>query len=511
MTTDLRLAELLSALSLVTDLGMGNTPEEAMRACLLATTLARAEGLSDREASTVYWTTLLRHIGCTASAHEEAAHVGGDEIALRPLASRTDFRSPRENMALLSATLRAVPPSRRARVLVTSFGPWGNAALKATCEVGSTIAERLGMDPAVRAGLYDVFERWDGKGVPRRLKGEAIALGARYAQVASSAVAFDRIGGIELAGEVVRRRAGKMLDPEIASAFVRRDRELLEGIADVDPLHAAVAIEPEPVRRVLERGLDECARTFADMIDLKTPFTHGHSSGVAELAEGAGSRMGLQGDEVVALRRAALLHDLGRVGVPDGVWEKPGPLSEGEWEQVRLHAYHAERILSRAEALSPLARVAGMHHERLDGTGYHRQASGSVIPMTARVLAAADAYQAMTQDRPHRPALSHDAAAAELEEGVRGSKLDGDAVAAVVEASGHRAGPVPRQRPAGLSEREVEVLRLVAQGLSNRDIADRLFISRRTAESHVQHIYTKIGFSTRAGAAMFAMRHDLLS
>jgi HD-GYP domain-containing protein (c-di-GMP phosphodiesterase class II) len=262
---------------------------------------------------------------------------------------------------------------------------------------------------------------------------------------------------------------------------------------------------------VADCDLDGLARAFADMVDLKTPFTHGHSSAVAELAERAARGLALPDDDVVGLRRAALLHDLGRVGVPDGVWEKPGPLTEGEWEQVRLHAYHGERILGRIERLAPLARIAGMHHERLDGSGYHRQAPGSQIPMTARVLAAADAYQAMTQDRPHRPALSAEAAVAELEASVRAGALDGDAVAAVVEAGGQRARKVAPERPAGLSEREVEVLRLLARGLSNREIAERLFISRRTAESHVQHIYTKIGFSTRAGAAMFAMQHDLLA
>ncbi len=511
MAGDLRLAELLGALSLVTDLGMGKTPEEAMRACLLATALARSEGLAERDVSTVYWTTLLKHVGCTASAHEEGAHMGGNEIALRPLVSRTDFRSPRENLSLLSATLRGVPASRRPKLLLSTFGPWGNEALTATCEVGAAMAERLGMGPEVRAGLYDMFERWDGKGVPRKRKGEEIALGARYAQVASSAVAFDRIGGSELAAEVVRRRAGRMLDPQIASAFLEQRRAFLDDVAQADPLPATVDAEPAPVHRVSERELDGCARAFADMVDLKTPFTHGHSSGVAELAAGAGERLDMPKDEIAVLTRASLLHDLGRVGVPDGVWERRGPLSEGEWEQVRLHAYHTERILSRADALAPLAQVAGMHHERLDGTGYHRQVSSSGIPMAARILAAADAYQAMSQDRPHRAALAHDDAATELGAGVRRGELDPDAVAAVIAASEHRVGRVVRQRPAGLSEREVEVLLLVAQGLSNRAIAERLFVSRRTAESHVQHIYTKIGCSTRAGAAMFAMRHDLLA
>jgi HD-GYP domain-containing protein (c-di-GMP phosphodiesterase class II) len=507
---DVRLAALLVPLSLATDLGMGHSREEAMRSCLLATGLARVAGLGEQDVATVYWTTLLRHIGCTASAHEEAAHGGGDELATRPLASRTDFRSPREALALLAATLLAAPVSRRPKVLATSLGSWGDLALRAICEVGSTMAERLGLGPGVRAGLYDMFERWDGKGVPRGIAGEAISLGARFAQVATSAVAFHDLGGSELAAEVVRRRSGRMLDPTVAAAYLRHGPAILRQLGEADPLVAAVAAEPDPVRCIPERELDDCARAFADMVDLKAPFLHGHSSRVAELAAGAARSIGMPEEDVAAVRRAAWFHDLGRVAVPDGVWERPGRLSEGEWEQVRLHAYHTERILARAEPLAPLARLAGMHHERLDGSGYHRQASGAGIPLAARVLAAADAYDAMTHGRPHRAALPHRAAATELGTGVRLGALDGDAVAAVLEATGQRVDRAGRHWPSGLSEREVEVLRLLAEGLSNRGIAQRLYISPRTAETHVQHIYGKIGFRTRAGAAMFAMRHGLI-
>ncbi|MDH4111720.1 MAG: HD domain-containing protein [Actinomycetota bacterium] len=509
MTGDLRLAELLGALSLVTDLGMGNTPEEAMRACLLATSLSRSAGLDETDVATVYWTTLLRHIGCTASAHEEAAHVGGDEMALRPLASRSDFRSVKDNLALMSATLKNVAPARRPKVMLTSFGPWGNEALKATCEVGSTMAERLGMHRSVGEGLYGVFERWDGKGVPRKLKGDAIPLGARYAQVATLAVAFGAIGGVDLARDVIRARAGGMIDPAVASAFCDRG-QLLGEVEGVDALPSIIEAEPEPVRTISADRLDACARAFADMVDLKSPFTHGHSVGVAELAAGAGGRLGLPEQDVDVLRRAGLLHDLGRVAIPDGIWERPGPLSTGDWEQVRLHAYHSERILSCAPVLGPVARAAGLHHERMNGSGYHRQAAGSQIPMSARVLAVADAYDAMTHERAYRPALTHQAASGEFEAAVRERALDADAVTAVLEASGHRTKRLAAELPAGLSRRELEVLRLLASGLSNREIARSLFISPRTAESHVQHIYTKIGFSTRAGAAMFAMHHDLL-
>jgi HD-GYP domain-containing protein (c-di-GMP phosphodiesterase class II) len=202
------------------------------------------------------------------------------------------------------------------------------------------------------------------------------------------------------------------------------------------------------------------------------------------------------------------LHDLGRTGVPNSIWDKPGPLTETEWEQVRLHPYHSERILSRSSALAPLAPLAGMHHERQDGSGYHRQATAATIPNGARLLAAADAYQAMTQERAHRPALTPEAAAEQLSfEAARG-RLDAEAVRAVLETVGH---PPPRLTwPAGLSDREVEVLRLVARGHSNREIGRLLWISPKTAGHHVQHIYAKIGVSTRAAAAMFAMEHDLI-
>lgn len=510
VTQELRLAELLGALSLVTDLGMGDPPEEAMRACLLASHLARSSDLDDHDVATVYWTTLLRHIGCTASAHEEAAHTGGNEIALRPPASRTDFRSPKENLALAAAAVRGVAVSRRPRVLVSTFGPWGNRALKATCEVGSTMAGRLGMPPGVRESLYGIFERWDGKGVPGTLKADAIPIGTRYAQVASCAIAFGSLGGVDLARGVLARRARTMFDPAIVAVFCSQG-DLLDEVERADPLPAILDAEPGPPRLIRDAELDGCARAFADMIDLKTPSTHGHSAGVAELAASGAARLGLSDGEVTQVRRAGWFHDLGRVGVPDGVWERPGPLSAGEWEQVRLHAYHSERILSRSPVLAPLARLAGMHHERSDGSGYHRQAEGSQIPMPARLLAVADSFQAMGQSRAHRPRLSVDAAVAELEAAAHAGALDGDAVTAVVEASGHRVTHIRRGLPAGLSDRELEVLRLLAGGLSNREIGARLFISRRTAESHVQHIYTKIGFSTRAGAAMFAMQHDLLA
>jgi HD-GYP domain-containing protein (c-di-GMP phosphodiesterase class II) len=231
---------------------------------------------------------------------------------------------------------------------------------------------------------------------------------------------------------------------------------------------------------------------------------------VARLARAAGARLGLDTEVAARLEVAALLHDLGRVAISNAVWEKPGPLTSGEWEQVRLHAYHSERILSCSAVLKPMAALAGMHHERMDASGYHRGSGAAQIPFPARVLAAADALQAMTQPRPHRDPLMIDEAAEQLRRDARAGRYDADAVEAVVDAAGGSPQRTTGGRPAGLSEREIEVLRLVADGLSNREIAHRLSVSPRTAEHHVQHIYAKIGASSRASAALFAMEHGLL-
>ena len=208
------------------------------------------------------------------------------------------------------------------------------------------------------------------------------------------------------------------------------------------------------------------------------------------------------------MRRAGLVHDLGRLGVSNAIWDKPGGLTPTERERVRLHPYLTERMLASSGALAPLGAIAVQHHERLDGSGYPRGLSGDALTPSGRVLAAADAYRAMTEPRPHRAALTPAEAAAELRSGVRQALFDGDAADAVLRAAGH-ASKRRREWPAGLTSREVEVLKLLVRGLSNKEIAEQLVISRRTAGSHVEHIYTKIGVSNRARASLFAMKHGL--
>jgi HD-GYP domain-containing protein (c-di-GMP phosphodiesterase class II) len=508
----LRLAELLAGLSLVSDAGMGLEPGEAARAALVAMELAAAVGAA--EPADVYYTTLLQHVGCTAYAHEAAALLGGDEIAVKAAAMRTDFSDPRD---IVRTYLPNLAPTARPLMRLRAAGTAavrGRAIVRgysrANCEVAARTAERVGLGSGVVAGLTDVYEQWDGKGGARGLRAEAIAFPARIAQVAVAAALFHRIGGTDVAMAAVRRRAGTALDPGLAGALCSMPRRIL-GVLDIaDPVEAAVAAEPAPWAQISEFGLDRACRAFGEVVDLKTPLHHGHATGVAELAAAGGERLGMSPHDVKALRRAALLHDLGRAAVSNVVWERHGRLTWSDQERVRLHAYHSERVLARCGPLVPLAQVVGMHHERLDGSGYHRQAAGASISFPSRVLAAADAFQAMTQPRAHRPAHSKGEAAQMVVAEARAGRLDVDAVRAVVESAGESVARISRSNAAGLTERQIAVLRLVAEGLSNAQIAQRLVISPRTAEHHVQDVYARIGVSSRAAAALFGMEHDLL-
>jgi HD-GYP domain-containing protein (c-di-GMP phosphodiesterase class II) len=506
----LRLADLLAALSLTTDLAMGQPTEKAIRASILATEMARHMRIPEPEVADVYYTTLLKHLGCTATSHEEVYLSGPNDLGMRVVAERTDLSRPREVFELMRTAGRGAGLGRP-RYVARSVGGGKKAnatIMRAVCEVATQMADRLGLGDAVGRALFASLERWDGKGEPRKLSGEDIDLPARIAEPATQAVIFHRLGGIEAASTMVERRAGGWFDPAVADAFRAVGPGVLERLDREDPWPAVLDAEPHPVRLMPPDRLETVAEAFGDMVDLKTPFTLGHSSGTAEIATEAAERMGLPDPRGV--RVAALLHDLGRTAVGSGVWEKPGPLSTSEWEQVRLHAYQTERILSRSTVLEPLARIAGMHHERQDGSGYHHGASAGEVPPAARLLAVADAFQAMTQERPHRHARDEGEAAEIVATEARGGRFDTEVVRAVLEAAGHRPAKTRTAWPAGLSDREIDVLRLLTAGLSNRAIAARLVISSRTAEHHVQHIYDKIGASTRAGAAMFAMRHGLL-
>ncbi|HEX2231802.1 MAG TPA: HD domain-containing phosphohydrolase [Thermoleophilaceae bacterium] len=509
----IRLADLLAGLSVACDLGFGLPPEEAMRSCLVATALARKMGLEESVVSDTFYTALLLHVGCTGFAHETAARFG-DELVLLGAVARTDVADPREFVTkLLPAVTRARGPVTKARMagyMVVRGQAFGKAFDTGSCEVATMTARRLGLGEGVQQALYATGEWWKGGSAPRGIGGEDIALPARIARAAADAVALDDVGDQDLVVEALRPRAGVTLDPSVVEALVANAGEVLAEASAGDPRERVLEVEPEPVAERRATELREVAAPFGDIADLKTPFTHGHSAEVARLATQAAEGLRLDAGSVRSLEIAALLHDVGRAAVSNVVWEKPGPLTRTEWEQVRMHPYHSERVLASSRSLEPMARLAGAHHERLDGSGYHRGSrAGDLVP-AMRILAAADAFQAMTQERPHRAALSPEQAGAELTREARAGRLDPDVVGAVLDAAGQ--GPPRRRdlRPAGLTEREIEVVRLVAAGHSNPEIARRLVISRRTAEHHVQHIYSKLGVSSRPAVALFALEHDLI-
>jgi HD-GYP domain-containing protein (c-di-GMP phosphodiesterase class II) len=509
----LRLADLLAGLSRLADLGFGLQAGEALRASALAAGLARSMDLDDEEVRAAMYTALLLHLGCVGYARE-TARLFGDELVMGAASARTNLADPRDVITtFLPSLTRGRSPRERTRLVLNSLTRGvrhGEAFATTACEVGRDAARRLRLPEEVQRSIYRSYEWWDGGGVPDGLRGDDIPVGARVAVLTTVAVTFDVAGGTELAVEAVREQRGGILDPGIAEHFIRRAAELFGEVHAHDPHQLVLDAEPAPVVAVLDPHLVEVASVFGDIADLKTPYTHGHSRGVAALAGDAGERLDLRGSDLAELALAAHLHDVGRVAISSAVWEKRGRLDGHEWEQVRLHAYHSERILSGSRRLASLMPLVGRHHERLDGSGYHRGCAGGELPVAARVLAASDAYQAMTQRRPHRAALAPDQAGEHLLDDARSGRLDPDAVGAVLAAAGHDA-PAPRRAPpAGLTDREVQVLGLVAEGRTNREIGELLVVSRRTAEQHVQNVYAKFGVSSRAAAALFAMEHDLL-
>ena len=509
----LRLAELIAALSLATDLGLGLPQEHVLRQCRIALGLAERVGVDAAERAAVYYVAMLAWVGCTADSHELAAQFG-DEIAFRADAHRTDLAG----LPLMGFMLRRVGdgrgPLRRAQMaatLVATGGRGAAEAMTAHCRVAAAIAHRLGLGTEVQQPLLHVFSRWDGKGVPKAPRGEELPLAIRVVHIAAIAEVYHRSGGIESAIAVTRDRSGGQFDPQLVEAFADCAGELLDGLAEESSWDAVIAAEPALNTALAEDEIDASLEAIADFSDLKSPWFSGHSRGIARLAAGAAQRAGLPDQAVTELRRAGLVHDLGRSGVPNSIWDKPGPLTDAERERVRLHPYYTERVLARPAALAGLGAIAACHHERLDGAGYHRSLPGSTLSPSARILAAADVYHAMTEARPHREAIRPEDAAAELRREVRAGRIDADAAADVLAAAGH-AQPSARERarPGGLTARELEVLLLVARGASSRDVARQLVIADKTARNHVERIYSKLGVSTRAEASLYAMRHGLV-
>lgn len=510
-TERVRAAEIAASLCLATDLGMGFPLEHGLHATLMAVRLAELLGLDAETTNQIYYAAMLMYTGCTVDAVENAQVFAGSRTEhLTP----TNFGSMRER---LSGIVRAMPPprvgsiSRTIEIARRIPRAMANATehFTAMCEVAEMLCRRLGL-PSEVYGLFPFLtERWDGSSVLRRAKEDDVPLPLRVVHVAHDAAYQRYVYGRQHARETVAARAGAAFDPGVASRFVDEADEVSAATDAGDSAWSDVlAAEPHPELVLTDEEIDRALRAMGDFADLVSPSLAGHSAGLAGLVSRAAEIAGLPGNEITAVRRAAHLHDIGRIAIHVRIWEKPGPLTPDEREQVRLHAYHTERVMRHSPFLREIADIAGNHHERLDGSGYHRGVGASSLDRRARLLAAADVFHAMTEPRAHRAPFSPEEAASKLAEMAGDGRLDPEAVESVIKGAGEPAPEIAR--PAGLTPREAEVLGLIARGLQTKQVAARLDISKKTADTHIQNAYRKIGVSTRAAATLYAMEHGLV-
>jgi HD-GYP domain-containing protein (c-di-GMP phosphodiesterase class II)/DNA-binding CsgD family transcriptional regulator len=500
-----RLAEVIGSLALATDLAIGLPLEHGLRRTLIALWLAEELGLGEQQLSDVYYVALLGSVACVLN---EAAYADclRDEIEFRSRMFVTDMnRLPTAISFFVRNVAIGDPPWRRVRKMLSLAAGSGRVSRDIAVQCG----DMLNLGPAIREALGQCDEHWNGKYAVLGLKGEEISLPARLFLFAQDVDVYYRVGGVDRAMAVARERASTFYDPKLSERFCQVAPALLGRLETSSAWDAVMEAEPGPPRDLSPEELRHVLRQIADFIDMRSHFTIGHSAGVAALAEGAGRALGLSPRDVSNLYNAGLIHDLGRAGVPVTWWHKTGALETNEWDRMRQHASLTEVVLARSPALGALGTVAAVHHERLDGSGY-RGVSAASLPMTARVLAAADTYQTKIEARPHRAALSRDAAADHLRREAVAGRLDGEAVDAVLRGIGApRRGGTRASLPAGLSEREAEVLALAVRGLTNREMAEALVVSPKTIGHHIESIYRKIGVSTRAGATIFAVRNGL--
>jgi HD-GYP domain-containing protein (c-di-GMP phosphodiesterase class II) len=495
--------EVAALLAVAQDHAFAQPPGSQLRATLLGQHLATAAGADSAELATTWFTSALRFLGCTGHAFDMAV-VFGDEIEMRAESMQLDFANPFDMMRLM--VTHAGPGTSGVRrfqsVLAVLAGGKKAAELnfRAACEVADVFAKRLRLDEAVRASLSGSFERWNGRGLPSGAKAEAIPRPMRIAQLSQELEVLARIEGIDRALEIIRKRRGRAYDPALADVALAAGAGWWDQVEPADPWDAALAAAP-PSAPFDDAAAHEALLVLADFSDLKSPWLGGHSRGVAALASAA------CGPHAEA---AALVHDLGRVAVPNTVWDKGAALTRDERDRAEVHALVTDQLLRRLPYTAALADVACSAHERVDGSGYYKRLGGAHLDEAQRVVEAADCYQAMISDRPYRDARSREEAARELRAMSAAGCLDGEAVERVLAADGHRRAARP-PLPAGLTPREAEVLRLLALGLTTRAVAERLTISAKTADHHVQNIYGKIGVSTRGAAALFAIEAGVLT
>jgi HD-GYP domain-containing protein (c-di-GMP phosphodiesterase class II) len=520
----IRTVDLLGAFSLASDLAMGLPAEHGARSCYIGMHIAQEMELPLEQRADLYYAELLKDAGCTTWTSQLADSWLADELAAK--VDLQFFRNNRNPVDIASWLFKYVATGASLRTRAThivDFLANGRGEMKegfeATCQVASRIAQRLNMPRAVQDALIHVFEQWDGHGMPYGIEREAIPVISRIVLVTSFLEVFHRVEGRDATEQVALARRDKAFDPEVVDAFlsVAQNETFWTGLERDKVWDSVLSMEPEQSRNryIGEENLKDVALAMADYADLKSPFLAGRSRRVADLSEGIALRMGLSESQVATTYQAALVHNIGIVAVPSFVLNRPQEShTEAEREQLRLHPYHSERVLSRVPALEPIIPIVAAHHERMDGRGYYRGLRGSEIPIGAQIIAVADRFDELTHDTPEGSGREEDQTIDLMRTEV-GGRLSHDAFQALVdELSGadpsHRHRTRQQDWPAGLTDREVEVLRLIAKGLNRRQTATALFIAEGTVRSHLEHIYSKIGVSSRSAATLFAVENYLL-
>jgi HD-GYP domain-containing protein (c-di-GMP phosphodiesterase class II) len=441
--TTVKLSAILSGLSYALDLTEGHPRGHASRSCLIGMRIGRALGLSPEEQSHLFYALLLKDAGCSSNSARVFQLFGGDDQTAKRAVWLRDWRKLREQIAYVLDVVepegRIVERVRRLAVLAAK-GPASRRMLfEVRCDRGADIAHTLGFSSPTARAIRCMDEHWDGGGYPDGLRRDAIPVLARIIGLAQVVEIFASERTPAEAAVIARQRRGSWFDPAIVDAFlgVAGERELWEACGSAALEETVAAAEPEG-REISADGqrLNDIATAFAWVIDAKSPFTYHHSERVADYAAAIGRQIGLDEPTTVRLRRAALLHDIGKLSVPNRILDKPGALTPREWEIVKLHPYYTYQILERVPVFGELAFDASAHHERLDGRGYYRNLTADQLSASAKILCVADQLDALSADRPYRGKLPQEKVIGILRS-ERGSGLWPDAVDAaqtVIEA-----------------------------------------------------------------------------
>jgi HD-GYP domain-containing protein (c-di-GMP phosphodiesterase class II) len=431
-----RLAELLSALGQALDMTEGQPPGHCVRCCWIGIHIGREIGLSEAEMSELYYTLLLKDLGCSSNAARICELYLADDLAFKRDFKEIDGSLPQALRFVLAHTGLQAGLAERFRALINIFQNGGEIVrelIETRCQRGAEIARKMRFSEAVALGIRNLDEHWDGRGRPDHIGGDAIPLYARIALMAQVIDVFRTASGSDAARREARHRAGSWFDPRLVDAFERvaARPEFWDAMDGGNLQRAIYALEPaQSVRLVDEDYLDDIAEAFAQVVDSKSPYTSGHSTRVTLFADLIAEDLSFSPERRRWLRRASLLHDIGKLGVSNTILDKPGKLDEAEWTAMRMHAAHSETILSQIEVLKELAPIASAHHERLDGKGYPRGLRGDAIVLETRVITTADIFDALTADRPYRPAMPVSKAFAIMDEMV-GTQIDGNCLAAL--------------------------------------------------------------------------------